>query len=34
MRHHNEDFVKFHEKLSVRTVCARKMESKKYFLEG
>ena len=24
MRHHNEDFVKFHEKVSVRTLCAAK----------
>jgi len=30
MRHHNEDFVKFHEKVSVRTLCAIKFNN---FLE-
>jgi hypothetical protein len=31
MRHYNADFVKFHEKVSVRTLCAMKYQP---FLKG
>jgi hypothetical protein len=31
MRHHNEDFVKFHEDIEARTMCAAKYQP---FLKG